>query len=34
MISYQLAEEHEITFKLKKSGKGCTGEVTRNDPTE
>jgi hypothetical protein len=33
-VGGQLAEEHEITFKLKKSGKGCTGEVTRNDPTE
>ena len=29
-VGGQLAEEHEIIFELKKSGKGCTGKVTRN----
>jgi len=28
-VSGQLAEEHEIIFDLKKSGKNCTGKVTR-----
>lgn len=29
-VGGQLAEEHEIIFELKKSGKDCTGKVTRN----
>ena len=29
-VGGQLAEEHEIIFDLKKSGKDCTGKVTRN----
>jgi hypothetical protein len=29
-VGGQLAEEHEITFDLKKTSKGCTGTVTRN----
>ncbi len=29
-IGGQLAEEHEITFDLKKSATSCTGKVTRN----
>jgi len=33
-VGGKLAEEHEIVFKVKKSGKDCTGKVTRQDPTE
>jgi hypothetical protein len=29
-VGGQLVEEHEIVFDLKKSGKSCTGKVTRN----
>lgn len=29
-VGGQLAEEHEIIFDLKKNGKNCTGNVTRN----
>ena len=29
-VGGQLAEEHEITFDLKKTNKGCTGTVVRN----